>query len=241
MAKSNRKQEDAMDLYETIFTRRTVRQFIPQPLSSAQLDEINAYIGGVKQLDGQKARFEIVSSVSGNNKAPHYILAYCEDSAAAYINVGYILQKVDLYAQSRGLGSWWIGMAKPGDKAAQHDFAIMLALGNTSVPPRSGEKDFTRLGIREISDTDNAVAHAARVAPSAVNTQPWMLNFKTDSVLINYKGRGLMKGILKKKMNKIDIGIVTAHVELALAHDGKTVKSITVHDSGKTFSVEVLF
>jgi molybdopterin-binding protein len=90
-----------------------------------------------------------------------------------------------------------------------------------------------------MSDTDNAVARAARVAPSAMNSQPWVLNFKSNSVLINYKGRGLAQGILKKKLNKIDLGIVTAHVELALANEGKAVQSIKVNDSGKNLSVEV--
>jgi hypothetical protein len=212
------------------------------PLAAELLDDIKAYISGLKQLDRQKARFEIVSEgVSGGSKAPHYILAYCEDSTAAYVNVGYTLQKADLYLQSKGLGSLWLAMAKPDGKEEKNDFAIPLVFGNTSAPLRSSEKDFKRLSINEISDTDNAVAHAARVAPSAMNSQPWILNFKENSVLINYKGRGLAQGILKKKLNKIDLGIVTAHVELALVNDGKTVQSIKVNDSGKTLTVEVLF
>jgi hypothetical protein len=231
-----------MDLYETIFTRRSVRQYDLQPLSSELLDEIKAYIGSLQQLVDQKARFEIVSSgVSGGSKAPHYILAYCEDSTAAYINVGFVLQKVDLFLQCKGLGSLWLAMAKPDDKAQKNEFAIMLAFGNTSVPPRSGEKDFARLSIHEISDMDTAVAHAARVAPSAMNSQPWMLNFNTNNVVINYQGRGLMKAVLKKKLNKIDLGIAAAHVELALEYGGKTVHFIKVNDNKKYFSVEILF
>jgi hypothetical protein len=231
-----------MSLYETIFTRRSVRQYDMTPLAAGVLDDITAYIGGVKQLDGQAARFEVAGGgVSGGSKAPHYVLAYCEDSTAAYINVGFTLQKVDLYLQSRGLGSWWLGMAKPDGKAEQNGCAILLAFGNTAVPLRSGENEYKRLDIHEISDTDTAVARAVRVAPSAMNSQPWMLNCKADSVVINYKGRGLMKGILKKKMSKIDVGIAAAHAELALIQGGGTVTSIVVKDSGKTFLVEILF
>jgi hypothetical protein len=98
------------------------------PLTADLLDDIKTYINGLKQLDGQKARFEIASDgVSGGSKAPHYILAYCEDSAAAYINVGFTLQKVDLYLQNKGLGSLWLGMAKPDDKEKKDGFAITLA------------------------------------------------------------------------------------------------------------------
>jgi nitroreductase len=95
-------------------------------------------------------------------------------------NIGYALQGVDLHLQSKGYGSLWSGMARP--KESQENYRILLAFGNSTVPLRRGESDFKRKPVVEISNTppgtgeDNPVASAARLAPSAVNFQPWKLN-----------------------------------------------------------------
>lgn len=96
-------------LFETIFKRRQVRRFGRQPLSNQVLGEIAACVSQSDQLAGTCARFSIASAeeVSGGVSAPHYLLSYCDDSSAAYANVGYVLQKADLYIQSMGLGSGW--------------------------------------------------------------------------------------------------------------------------------------
>jgi hypothetical protein len=216
------------------------------PLDNQVLEDIKQYVDATKQFDGQTARFEFVSSDAVRNATvPHYILAYCGENdaairttGAAYANVGYILQKADLYIQSLGLGSWWIGMQKPKEK--RDDFCILLGFGKTGVEPRKGEQDFNRLPVTEISDADNTIAKAARLAPSAVNSQPWKLHFENGKVIIKYAGRGMMKMVLKK-MNKIDVGIVTRHVETALLHEGKKIKSITPKESGNGLEIEIVF
>jgi hypothetical protein len=50
-----------------------------------------------------------------------------------------------------------------------------------------------------------------------------------------------MKMILEKKLNKVDLGIVTRHVEVALLNEGKEISSITPRGSGKEFAVEILY
>jgi hypothetical protein len=213
-----------------------------QPLPAELLAEIRAYLAGLKQLDGQRARFEIVDGgVSGGSDAPHYILAYCGNAAEAYINVGYTLQRADLYLQGRGLGGLWLGLGKPDEKADRNGFAIAYAFGGTAVPARSGERDFKRLDITAIGDADNAVARAVRVAPSAMNSQPWRLRFTEGGVQIHYEGRGILKAILKRKMSKIDLGIATAHAELALEHAGTPPTSVTASSDGQTFSAALAY
>lgn len=233
-----------MQLYETIFKRRSVRSFINKPLSGEILNNIQNRLDNLKQLDGQKATFKIVSGEAvKNTKAPHYILAY-SDGGAAYINVGYCLQEMDLYIQSMGLGSLWLGMAKPKEKQAENkssDFCIMLAFGGTDVPQRNGEKDFNRLELKEISDTNNDIIRAARLAPSAMNSQPWHLDFDNEKVVIKYRGRGLLKSVLKNKLSKIDIGIITKHTETALKNSGKTDISVLPQVNNKTFSVSIFY
>lgn len=153
-----------MTLYETIFVRRAVRKYDMTPLDEKTLGEIRKWIDETQQLPGQNARFEIVSAdkVKGT-AAPHYIMCYCKPADAEYANVGYVIEKADLYMQSLGLGSLWLGMGNP--KAKQDDFCIMLAFGKSDVPFRTGEQEFNRLPVCEISNTDNPIAQAARLAP----------------------------------------------------------------------------
>lgn len=227
-----------MTLYDTMFIRRAVRNYDKTSLGENILSDINNYLSNIKQLDGQNVRFTIVTGDQvGDNAAPHYITAYCNENAEAYVNVGYVLEKADLYLQSIGLGSLWLGMAKP--KEDKQDFCIMLAFGRTSVPQRNSIAEFKRLPLAEISDSDCDIAKAARLAPSAVNSQPWKLHFEDSRVTIRYFGRGLMKQILKNRLSKIDLGICTRFVVEALRHEGKNIKGVTPKTVGKKFEIEI--
>lgn len=231
-----------MSLYETIFKRRSVRKYDKELLDEKTLDAIKNFVINTKQIEGCQASFKFVTSdIARKGKAPHYILAYCKNQPAEYINVGYILQNADLYIQSLGFGSCWLGMAKPDDANKSEDYCIMLAFGKTDVPQRIGVDDFKRLKISEMSNESNSIAEAARVAPSAVNTQPWKLNFEEGKVFVEYFGRGPLKAIIKKRMGKIDLGIVTRHIQVAIENEGKVVFKINVIEKDKNLYVEILY
>jgi len=225
-----------MTLYDTIFVRRSVRSYNSDPVSAEVLEKINGHIDNLKQLDGQNATFKVILG----KKAPYAVLSYCEDGTKEYINIGYCLQDVDLYIQSLGLGSLWYGTKNPTQNG-KDGHCITLAFGNTDVPFRKGEGEFSRLGVNEISNIDNAVARAVRLAPSARNTQPWKLTFDENGLFLEHRGRGLFKIMLKKKLSKIDLGIATKIAELALIREGKEIKGITMSDDGKSFAVRISY
>ena len=229
-----------MTLYETICTRRQVRKFREEPLEKQILDDIFKVVSETDQVTGQHATFEIVpaDAVSGG-LAPHYLLGYCDSNSAAYANVGYILQKADLYIQSIGLGSGWFAGIKPKEKSSH--FCIGLALGSTDMPMRTEIAEFKRLAVMEISTVDNPVARAVQLAPSAMNSQPWKLEFEYEKIVVRDVGRGLMRMLLRNKLNKIDIGIAARHTVIALENEGKTVSGIHVNEAGKDFELEIMY
>lgn len=229
-------------LFETIFKRRQVRRFGRQPLSNQVLGEIAACVSQSDQLAGTCARFSIASAeeVSGGVSAPHYLLGYCDDSSAAYANVGYVLQKADLYIQSMGLGSGWFFLG-PRPKKNRSGFCIALAFGPTEVPMRTGPHDFRRLPVERISPVDNTVTQAVRLAPSSVNSQPWILEFAEGKVILKEQGRGIARVVLRNKLNKIDLGIAARHAVLALLHEGKEVKNVVATESDQEFRVEIAY
>lgn len=104
-----------MTLYETIYARRQVREFLNTPLEQKLENEILHFAREAEQLEGQCVTLKMVpaSQVSNSQGAPCCLLAYCEPHAAAYANVGFVLQKADLYIQSIGLGCGWFMSIKP--------------------------------------------------------------------------------------------------------------------------------
>lgn len=230
-----------MTLYETISARRQVRKFNSTPLEQQTLDDILKVVREAEQLDGQQARFEIASAnaITGGAVAPHYILSYCDHTNAGKANVGYVLQKADLYIQSLLLGSGWFMGPKPAD--SDKNFCIALAFGRTSIPMRESPDEFKRLPIEDISPSDNTVAQAVRLAPSSMNSQPWKLDFEDGKVIIHDSGRGLMRVVLRDKLNKIDTGIAARHAVTALEHDGKRIIAARANENGKAFQIEISY
>lgn len=230
-----------MTLHETIYMRRQVRKFNSTPLKKHILDDIFKYVSEAEQLSGQSVNFEIASveAVNGGISAPHYLLSYCDTSSAAYANVGYILQKADLYIQSIGLGSGWFMGPKPIKD--NENFCIALAFGNTDIPMRKSLNEFKRLPIEKISTLDNEISKAVQLAPSAMNSQPWKLEFEDKKVIIKDFGRGVMRMVLRNKLNKIDIGIAARHATIALKQEGKKVISIVPNELGKEFTIEISY
>lgn len=230
-----------MTLYETIYQRRQIRKFSETRLDQQTLNLIREFLEQTECLSGQQGRFEIVPAdrVNGNQGAPYYILSYCESNAAAYANVGYMLQKADLYIQSLGLGSGWFMSAKPKDGST--DFCIALAFGKTDIPLRKSISEFKRCAVTEISSQKNAVAEAVRLAPSSLNSQPWKLRFEQGKLTIEDAGHGIKRVILKNKLNKIDVGIAARHAVLALEQDGKTIVGAVPKETNKKFEIEISY
>jgi nitroreductase len=232
-----------MTLRDVIFIRRSVRKYSTDLPSKELQDEALKIAREAEALEGQKARFELAGkdSVSGGS-APCYILGYSDNTDAGLANIGYQLQKADLFLQGKGLGSIWLGGAKPKASKDKEGFGLLLAFGKTAEPARTGEKDFTRLPVGEISNEDNPVANAVRLAPSAVNFQPWQLVFSPGKLEIKYKGRGPMKIVPAiKRMNKLDVGIATRHAVLELEAEGKTILSVKPEGNGNSFSAVISY
>ncbi len=228
-----------MDLYDTIFVRRTVKKFAMTPLGKEDLEDIRQYVSGIRQLPGCTARFQSAAAGEVSDRsAPHYLLAFCEGAEPEYANVGYVLAKAELYIQSKGLGTHWIAMAKP--TGPRENFCILLAFGKTDEPFRKGIEDFKRLPLSRICSVENAVVRAARLAPSAMNEQPWKIEYTDPKITVRPAGRGVVNALLPKKWSRIDIGIITQYLEVALEHEGRLDIAVQAKGKDRAFRTEIL-
>ena len=209
---------------ETIYQRRSVRSYDRQPLSEEFLQQIRDRI---QHLTPLYPSISVQATIVGREQVrtpfswapPHMIAIYSEEAEGDLENVGFLFQQADLYLQSIGLGSCWLGMGRmTGENAMPPEdglrFVILLAFGiPKDAPPRTCTADFKRRTLTEISDEPDTRLEPARLAPSSINSQPWYFLHEGDTVHV-YRTRPSRLRTLAE-LNRIDVGIALGQLYTA--------------------------
>lgn len=235
-----------VDLYPQIFKRKSIRDYHLEPLEEVVLQNVLEQVNNLEPLyDDIKVDLKIVSSDDVNprmmKKAPYYLAVFSENKEGYKTNIGFLLQQMDLFFSAHGLGSCWQGIPQPKKRVVESSdikFIILMAFGKPKVQlHRTSNLEFNRKPLPKISDIKNegyigALLEAARLAPSATNSQPWF--FKGNNHVIHaYSFKpNILRAIMLKKYIKIDMGIALYHIKLAAEHLGKTVR-IVFDDAGR--------
>ena len=224
-----------LELYPAIFHRKSMRKYKMEPLPKESLKKIADFVDTIEPLDsGIEYEFVYLSDDSVKNllpiKAPHYILMYSKKKGRYLLNAGYMMQQIDLFLSNSGIGSCWLGLAKPSKEVMPSnnglEYVIMLAFGNCEKDIyRSKEEEFNRKPISEQTDMKEQweILKPVRLAPSSSNTQPWYFSGTKDKIIVSREKLNMFKEPLYGKMNQIDIGIALCHLVLSLEHLGKKV------------------
>lgn len=210
------------DLYEYIFKRRSTRKYEMAPLAGELILEIQKYISAVSPLYPDiKVEYKISDMVKGvfSVKAPHYLVISSESKPGYLMNAGFIFQHVDLFLASKGLGSCWLGMARPPKKAdGELDYVIAIAFGKPAESPHRELSQFKRKPLPEISKGSDERLICAQLAPSATNSQHWFFVCEQESIHCYLKKLNAVQAMIYSNMNQIDIGIAIAHLSIATKH-----------------------
>jgi nitroreductase len=223
-------------IMEIIYKRKSLRKYDFTPLDTETLDGIQSQIEHVTSLYPKiKYSIEITSKTKGlfNVKAPYYLVFRSEEEDGAYENIGFIGQQLDLYLSGSGLGSCWLGAAKPEaqkpqDKAVvktQEKEAgksqekavtslkhiICMSFGTPAEPLYRELSGFKRKSLGEISRGDDKRLEAARLAPSGLNKQNWFFVAQNGAIHC-YKKKSLLA--FMENMSSIDMGIALCHIAL---------------------------
>ncbi len=202
-----------MTLNEMIYKRKSCRSFTGVSVDATMTETIQAFL--MKPLyPNIKVHWDII--LRNQVKCicpwptPQLITIYSEEADGWLENVGFLFQQMDLYLQSLGLGVCWLGMGRMNSKTAPEvegmKFVIMLAFGHPKGDQqRHRLKDFRRKSIEQISDKADASLEPARLAPSAVNSQPWYFTHEGDAIRVYCSRKG----------NRLDAGIALAHLYVA--------------------------
>lgn len=221
-----------MYLYEAISCRHTVRRYLDRKVpeevrnqilrffdSADRLDEslaVEAVITdrGEKQKNGKKRRHE--------GSAPHLLVLYSAPGDLAEKNAGYILQQVALYLVCKGIGSRMLGGEKPEKIVRNGKRAVIgMEFGYPDEPLLRESPLASRLPLRKLCLTDGeidenmrTILRAARLAPSAWNSQPW--RFAVSGMKLRVYERVTFAGYLAgKRCRDISFGCMLAHIAIA--------------------------
>jgi len=197
---------------EIIRKRKSIRKYEQTPLDDASLAKVREQIAGLKPLFPDiRYSVEIVGKTKGmfGVTAPHYLVFRSEAKDKSYENVGFIGQQMDLYFSGSGIGSCWLGMAKPeGGETNALPPVVCMAFGKPAEPLHRSLSEFKRKPIAEISEGTDGRIEAARLAPSGMNAQGWFFVARNSQIHCYRKKPLLPIG----KMDRIDIGIAICHI-----------------------------
>ena len=195
---------------EMIFKRKSCRSFTNIPVDAATIETIKAF--HMKPLYPDiKVRMDIVSRDKVKCicpwTTPQLLTVYSEEKPGYLENIGFLFQQMDLYLQTLGLGVCWLGMGRMNPKTTTSvegmKFVIMLAFGHPKGDQlRRDLKGFRRKSMEQITDKPDSRLEPARLAPSAVNSQPWYFTHEGDTIHVHCSRKG----------GPLDIGIALAHL-----------------------------
>ena len=220
-----------MYLYDAIFKRKSIRNYDSTPLDSNRLEEISEKLKSLKPLiEGIKTEFKVLSSNQVTrklrNNAPHFIAAFSEEKGAYKVNVGFMLQQMDLYFFASGLGSCWLGIPQPTKEVTDSSnlkFIILMSFGNPKEPLyRTSTSEFKRQSISEITNIEgaNELLEPVRLAPSAVNLQNWYFTGDKNTIHAYSAKSNFLRSAVGGSYYPVNMGIALYHLQLAAEHNG---------------------
>ena len=216
-------------LYDMVYKRKSFHFFVNvgnESLDEKEIEQIyDAYKDFCPLYKDIKTAIRIVKM---NKRGSEYcILMYSEQKDNYLQNIGYLGEQLDLYLVSKNIGTLWYGIGKPDIKYyGDLDYVIMIAIHKVSDIDKYRQDMFQskRKKIDEmwVGRQIEGVTNIVRFAPSACNSQPWLVKNEDSLLIYRYKKPG-KRGIMPAKMvsfyNRIDMGIFLCFLDLCLIHE----------------------
>lgn len=223
-------------LYEAIFKRKSFHKFQNVGSETLTEDELKDVARAVKAFTPLCPEIKVEAVIEkavafGDRGQDAFVLFYSEKKPNYLQNIGYLGEQLDLYLTQKNVGTLWYGFGRPKEKKrGDLDFVIMMAIKKVDSPDKFRKDMFSaaRKSVEEIWEGESCfgVANVSRFAPSACNTQPWLIKAEKDGLTVyRFSAKG-KHGIMTKEkatyFNQIDIGIYLCVLELCLYHEGLT-------------------
>ncbi|MFA6126414.1 MAG: nitroreductase family protein [Bacteroidales bacterium] len=255
--------ESSTRIAELIRIRTSRRTYRPDPLPDQEKKRVEQLIEGtlvgplgtgisfslvgVHEASNEKLKLGTYGFIKG---ARHFIAGPIRPSKEAFLDYGYLLEKLILELTSLGLGTCWLGgtfdrseFAKAVDLEQGFVIPAITPVGLATESRGIGDR-LIRLGAGSRSrlpwerlffaddqgtllqpadgDPVKDILESVRLAPSASNNQPWRV-VQTGSLFRFYISRkpGYQKAFSGIDLQMVDLGIAMAHFDLVARENGK--------------------
>ena len=230
-------------LEESVRSRRSVRTYDAQPLAVQDRDALCAYMEKIENPYDLPVTFRLLEGMGSPVVVGTDLFVAGKMEKNAHMNeaFGYSFEKLVLYAESMGIGTVWIGgtmdrgaFEKAMEVSADEVMPCVSPLGYPAkkmslreTMMRKAVKAGERLPFEQIvfcgdfetpMTEDRAGAlqlplEMVRLAPSAINKQPWRMVVCDDMIHFYIKrAKGFGSGEID--MQKIDMGIALCHFDM---------------------------
>lgn len=232
-----------MDLYEAVFSRKSVRHYKMELLPPGFFVNLKKYEQGLQPF-APELRFSLkVYNALGDEarikglfkvKAPYYLVLFSEPGESAQVNAGYLLEQIVLYMTSREIGTCYQGGARVLGAEAPDGMEPMMVLAFGKADEKLYRESFMakRLPLKELcvfkedpTEETRRMVQAARMAPSAMNGQPWRFLIYQNRIHVFMKKRALRLGG-RLNLRGIDMGIMLYHLALAAEENWRSVEFV---------------
>ncbi|ADL04192.1 nitroreductase family protein [Lacrimispora saccharolytica] len=229
-----------MNLYQMIFKRRSIRKFKKEQVPEQLLKDILYFGENIPRLHGEILfKMEISENLDDHLpvkglwkvEAPYYLTFYSEEKEGYLVNAGYIMEHVLLYMTGKGLGTCYLGSTKVLEPAsAGMKQVIVVAFGYPKTLLYRDPATAKRLPLKELcvfkeeaGESMKNILRAVRLAPSAMNTQPWRFIVYHDRIYI-FSCREFLPSPTLVSMREIGTGIMLSHLTIAAEEMWMNVK-----------------
>lgn len=217
-------------LYNMIFKRKSFHLFRnigEEHISDDELKDIENIFYTFKPLiKDLKVKIKIVKDSTTCKRGQEYCILFYSEKKDNYLqNIGYLGEQLDLYLVSKNIGTLWFGIGKVEEKKLDNlDFVIMMAIRKVDSCDKFRKNMYKskrkKLSEIWIGNDYLDIANIIRFAPSACNTQPWIVESSLNELEVYRYTKNGKRGIMPKDMviyyNQIDIGIFLCFLELCL-------------------------
>lgn len=218
-----------MNWYEAIYIRKSVRHYSRKAVSATLLQHIENCAGklnGLKEDGCCSVRIynakEAQDKVKGMFRvhAPYYMAIFTKKTPLGLIEAGFFAQQLVLYMTTKGLGTCYQGgcRLKSSDIPKEMQLAVIIAFGYAEGELVRDAHQAKRYPLNKICHfRENAgeeirtMLKAARLAPSAMNRQPWRFVAWSDRIEVYLRKDTFMK-TLSVSSQLVDMGIVLCHL-----------------------------
>lgn len=221
-----------MNLYEAIFNRKSIRHFKMELLPQEFFKNLRKFEHGLQSLEKSlRYSVEIYSIIENEEKvkgafkikAPYYLVLFSEPGDSAMANAGYLMEQIVLYMTSKGIGTCYQGSVRVRSLDAPEGMKAMMVLAFGAADEKLYREPFKakRLPLKELcvfkedsTEETRMMMQAARMAPSAMNGQPWRFLIYQNRIHV-FSKRELFHFASKLNLNEFDMGIMLYHISLA--------------------------